>query len=64
MYSVFFFFLTLLSSVPELEKCQIHQPNLVDFLLKKTYKDLPKLPRYSTYRIVLLLLLLTFYIFF
>jgi hypothetical protein len=35
------------SSVPELSRCQIYQPGLVDPQLKQTYKNIPKLPRYS-----------------
>jgi hypothetical protein len=34
-----------LSSVPELDRCQIYDPDLVDPLLKQTYKNIPKLPR-------------------
>ena len=47
------FILTFLS-LPELDRCQVHNPGLVDLLLKRTYKNIPRLPRYWTYCILLL----------
>lgn len=43
----FVFILLVLSSIPALNKCQIKDPELMDELLKATYKNLPMLPRYS-----------------
>jgi hypothetical protein len=43
------FVLALLSRLPQLERCQIFEPTLVDPLLKGSYKGLPRLPRYSTH---------------
>jgi hypothetical protein len=33
--------------VPELDRCQIYNPSLVDPLLKPTYRKIPRLARYS-----------------
>ena len=43
----FVLILLVLSSIPALNKCQIKDPELMDELLKPTYKNLPMLPRYS-----------------
>jgi hypothetical protein len=43
------FVLALLSRLPQLERCQIFEPTLVDPLLKGTYKGLPRLPKYSAH---------------
>ena len=45
------------SSVPELSRCQVYDPDLVDPQLKQTYKNIPKLPRYLINCIFYLLLI-------
>jgi len=33
-------------SIPDLERCQVYNPDLVDPLLMRTYRGIPRLPRY------------------
>jgi len=49
-------------SVPELEKCYVYDANLVDPLLKRTYKGLPRLPRYFHCHVIKNAFLLIFFI--
>jgi hypothetical protein len=44
--SMIIIYLVLFSRVPELDRCQIYEPGLVDPLLKQTYRKIPRLPRY------------------
>lgn len=39
------FILPLLSSLPELDGCEIYNRSLVDPLLRQTYENIPNLPR-------------------
>ena len=45
---------------PALKKCQVFSKNLVDPILKETYKMLPKLPRYGLRVAIRILLIISF----
>jgi hypothetical protein len=56
-YLMVVIYLMFFSRVPELDRCQIYNASLVDPQLKKTYRNIPKLPRYLIYGIVYIFLI-------
>jgi len=46
---------------PALKKCQVFSKNLVDPILKETYKMLPKLPRYGLHVAISVLLIVSLF---